>query len=215
MVTRMFLFAAVTATAVGAGVSTVLADDWQPLFNGRDLSGWQVVGDGGDCWGVTDGQLHPTKKGNWLSTDREYANFDLELEFNISDGGNSGVFLRAPREGHTSRVGMEIQLIDEQSEKYADLKGWQRCGALYHVEPAGPGAVGKPGQWQKLRVTAEGRRVQVRLNDKLVVDADLDGYGDDVYQEHVGLKRDTGYIGLQNYGGAPIQFRNIRIRELP
>lgn len=186
---------------------------WQPLFNGSDLAGWQVVGEPSDCWAVSDGILHPTKKGGWLSTTKEYADFELELEFMLAPGSNSGVFLRAPHEGRTSRKGMEIQLIDEGAEMYAELKGWQRTGALYHVQEPTVDAFTAAEKWQTLRVRAEGRQLTIWLNDTKIVDANLDSYPERD-EEHPGLKRPTGYIGLQNYGGRDIQFQNVRLREL-
>jgi len=204
--------------AGGWSGSVATADEkgaaWKDLFNGQNLSGWQVVGEPTDCWAVTDGKLHPTTKGGWLSTDQQYANFEIELEFMLASGSNSGLFLRAPHTGRTSRTGMEIQLIDEKSEKYADLQGWQKTGAIYHVQAPREDAFTAAGKWQSLRVRAEGRQLTVWLNKTRIVDANLDAYPDQD-NEHPGLKRPSGYIGLQNYGGREIQFRKVRLRELP
>jgi hypothetical protein len=70
------------------------------LFNGKDLNGWQVIGNSLDSWQVKDSILYTEGKGGgWLSSTEEYADFKLELEFRIPEGGNSGVFLRAPHQG--------------------------------------------------------------------------------------------------------------------
>jgi len=204
--------------AAGSFPAVSAADEkespWAALFNGRNLAGWQVVGDPKDCWTVTDGKLHPTVKGGWLSTVEQFADFEIELEFMLAPGSNSGLFLRAPHTGRTSRSGMEIQLIDETSEKYADLEDWQRSGALYHVQAPQAEAFTAAEQWQTLRVRAEGRQLTVWLNDTEMVDANLDDYPDKE-EEHPGLKRPSGYIGLQNYGGRDIQIRKARLRKLP
>ena len=77
---------------------TLAAADWKPLFNGKDLSGWQPEGGSKDSWHVEDDMLYCSGGGGgWLSTDKEYANFELELEFRLPAHGNSGVFLRAPK----------------------------------------------------------------------------------------------------------------------
>ena len=188
------------------------AEEWQELFNGHDLVGWQIVGEQ-DCWGVSDGLLSPTAPGGRLSTERAYSDFELSLEFRLAEGSNSGVFLRAPHEGRISRTGMEIQLIDEDAEMYRDLQGWQRCGALYHIAEPSIDAFTAAGEWQKLHVRAAGRKLQVTLNDRLIVDVDLDAFPE-MEAEHPGLKRPSGYIGLQNYGGRSIDFRQVRLREL-
>lgn len=189
-------------------------DGWTPLFNGRDLSGWQEIGGGQEpSWEVVDCVLSPAMPGGWLSTEREYDDFELRLEFNVSAGGNSGVYFRAPHKGRISHTGMEIQLIDELGERYADLKDWQKSGSLYGVVAPKPGAARRAGEWQMLTTRCVGRRLRVELNGQQVVDTDLDSHPD-AEAEHTGLKRASGYIGLQNYNGQKVQFRNIAIREL-
>ena len=75
-------------------------EGWRPLFNGKDLTGWKAIGGKLSSWGVEDGMLFTTGDGGgWLSTDDEYSDFELELEFRVPEGGNSGVFIRAPRNG--------------------------------------------------------------------------------------------------------------------
>src|SRR5262249_29421284 len=100
------LFAVLAAAAL-------LQDDFLPLVNGKDLSGWEAVGGSIDCWEWRDGRVVcKGGKGGWLCTKDQYGDFELELEYNCPKDGNSGVFIRAPREGHTSKVGMEIQILD-------------------------------------------------------------------------------------------------------
>jgi len=186
---------------------------WEVLFDGTNLDHWQVVGKDDASWKIDHGELQPRAAGGWLSTKATYTDFELELQFNLPPGGNSGVFLRAPHEGRISRTGMEIQLLDDHAEKYRDLKPWQLCGSLYHVASATPGAAGKAGQWQTMHVRVVGRQLSVRLNGHEVVSTRLDQYPQ-LSVEHPGLKRSSGYLGLQNYGGSPVRFRNIRVRRL-
>ena len=188
-------------------------DGWIELFNGRDLTGWTVVGGPDDCWAVVGGLLRPVARGGWLSTEREYANFELEIEYKLAAGSNTGAFLRAPHEGRTSRMGMEIQLIDDFTEDYGPLEAWQLSGSLYGVAAAHQGAAKEASQWQHVLIRAAGRRLTVVLNGILVLDVDLDGFPG-AEEEHPGLLRESGYIGLQNYGGRDAQFRKVRIREL-
>jgi hypothetical protein len=178
-----------------------------------DLTGWVVVGGDAGSWGVRDGVLSTTGEGGgWLSTDREYDNFELDLDFRVQESGNSGVFLRAPREGDPAYTGMEIQVLDDYSEEYASLRPWQYCGSLYGVVPAARGASRKANEWQHCRIVACGPRVTVSLNGLPVVDADLVAHMDQE-SSHPGLKRRSGYIGLQCHGGR-IEYRNIVLREL-
>src|SRR5215211_5057392 len=84
-----------------------------PLFNGKDLFGWKQFAGKAGVWVVENGMIVCTGDGGgWLGTEKEYANFELQLEYKLKEGGNSGVYIRAPKTGHISRVGIEIQLLD-------------------------------------------------------------------------------------------------------
>ncbi|SVD84496.1 uncharacterized protein METZ01_LOCUS437350, partial [marine metagenome] len=97
---------------------------FQPLFNGKDLTGWAGVGGDQSNWRVKDGLLSCTGKpgSHWIATEEEYANFDLRLEYNIPQNGNSGVFIRAPIKGAAWVAGMEIQVLDDFGDKWKNLK---------------------------------------------------------------------------------------------
>jgi hypothetical protein len=189
------------------------ADEWKPLFNGKDLTGWQPIGGAATSWHVEDDMLYCSGGGGgWLATDKEYANFELELEFRLPPGGNSGVFLRAPKEGDGAYAGMEIQVLDDPAKEYANIQPWQHCGSIYGVVAAKEGALKKAGEWQKYRIVCNGRKVKVTLNDMVIVDANLDDHKDKE-ASHPGLKRTTGFIGLQNHG-TRLDYKNIRIHVL-
>ncbi len=182
------------------------------LFNGKDLTGWELVG-GSTPWGVKEGVLYTEGGGGgWISTVKEYDNFKLDLEFRVPEGGNSGVFLRTPREGDPAYVGMEIQVLDDYAPVYANLHPWQYTGSIYGVQPPSVRASKKAGEWQHYVIVADGPHVTVTLNEQRIVDADLISQMDKE-QTHPGLKRRGGYIGLQNHS-TRIEYRNIRITEL-
>jgi hypothetical protein len=193
------------------------ANGFVPLFNGKDLTGWKVRAGKPDNWTVENGMIVCRGQGgSWLGTEREYANFEVRLEYRLKPAGNSGVYLRAPAKGGISREGMEIQLLDDNHPRYATLDFYQYTGSIYHVVPPTRRA-GKPaGQWNHIAIRAAGRRVSVTLNGKRVVDADLDWYRQDpaVAKEHPGLARTTGYLGLQSHTDR-VEFRDLEIKELP
>jgi 3-keto-disaccharide hydrolase len=192
------------------------ADGFVPLFNAKDLAGWKTYESQPDNWTVEDGLLVCAGKGGgWLGTDQDYANFVLRLEYKLKPAGNSGVYIRAPEKGHISRVGMEIQILDDTHPSYAGIDFYQYTGSIYHVVAPTRRAARPAGEWNSMEVRAEGRRVVVVLNGKKVVDADLDWYLKDpeVAREHTGLARTTGRIGLQSHTDR-VEFRNLRLREL-
>ena len=185
------------------------------LFNGIDLCGWKQYASDKKEWTVEDGLLVCRKGGGgWLGTDRNFADFELRLEYRLRPGGNSGVYLRAPEQGHISRVGMEIQIIDDFHPNYHHLDFYQYTGSIYHVV-APTRRTSKPaGQWNSLTIRARGRQVTVTLNGSKIVDADLERcrLDPEVAKEHPGLTRSTGRIGLQSHTDR-VEFRNIRIKE--
>ncbi|KAA3614028.1 MAG: DUF1080 domain-containing protein [Calditrichaeota bacterium] len=182
------------------------------LFNGSDLTGWDVVGSSEDSWFVKDAKLTTSAAGGgWISTQKEYADFRLELEFRVPAGGNSGVFIRAPRDGNPAYEGMEIQVLDDYADKYKTLKMWQYTGSIYAVQAPKLRVTKKAGEWQKMIITCKGPAVKVDLNGENIIDTNLIDHMDKS-GSNPGLKRRKGYIGFQNHG-APVEYRNVRIRE--
>lgn len=189
-------------------------EGWRPLFNGRDLSGWEQVGGDKQVWRAEDGMLLTDggEGGGWLSTTQEFADFELELEFRVPVNGNSGVFIRAPREGNPAFEGSEIQVLDDYGPEYTTLKPWQYCGSVYATAAPAKRVTLPAGTWQKMRIHCQGMKVNVWLNCCTIVEADLSEHMDKL-ADHPGLKRTSGFIGLQNHGSR-LEYRNIRIREL-
>lgn len=183
------------------------------LFNGGDLNGWQVIGGEADSWKVHDGILFTEGRGGgWLSTDKEYGDFRLELEFKVPPGGNSGVFIRAPHAGDPAYTGMEIQILDDYADKYKHLKPWQYTGSIYRLKPPQQRVSKKAGEWQHMIITCKGPLIKVVLNGIDVVEANLIDFMDHE-KDHPGIKRRQGYIGLQNHSSF-IEYRKIHFTEL-
>ena len=186
---------------------------FQPLFNGRDLNGWVGVGGAAINWKVEKGILSCTgqKGAQWIATKKQYANFDLRLEFNIPKNGNSGVFIRAPKEGAAWVEGMEIQVLDDRGDKWKNLKPAQFTGSIYAVQAPEKRVTKKAGEWQTMRIRCAGSKCNVWINDVQVVNGDLVKLAQTHNQ--AGLKRRSGFIGLQNHA-SPVYYRNIQIKVL-
>jgi len=185
---------------------------WQALIT-PELSAWKSVDGPMANWRVEDGVLFCSGEGGgWLASREEFENFEIEVEFRVPPGGNSGVFLRAPLEGNPAFAGMEVQILDDDAPEYAKLQPYQYCGSLYGVAAPKKRASKKAGEWQSLRIVCAGRNVKVTLNGTPIVDANLDEHPDKL-AEHPGIKRSSGFVGLQNHG-TRLDFRNVRVRKL-
>lgn len=190
---------------------------FEPLFNGKDLTGWKAYGGKREVWGADKGLLFAKGAGGgWLLTERQFSDFELRLEYRWEkDGGNSGVAVRAPLVADVSWKGIEIQLIDdahyEQVHNYK-LKPTQHTGSIYGVVPPSKLPGKGPGDWNKMRILAKGRKIMVELNGQTVIDANLDDYKDRI-KEHPGLLRDKGHLGVQSHDGR-VEFRNLYVKPL-
>jgi Domain of Unknown Function (DUF1080) len=184
---------------------------FQPLFNGKDLAGWQVLNGKKSVWGAENGLLVVDGKGGgWLMTEPEYADFEIRLEYKMPKHGNSGVALRAPMKGDPAYQGMEIQLLDDAN--WEGLRPAQHTGSIYDVVPPSKD-VGRPhGEWNQMRIVAQGRHVVVELNGTKIVDANLDDHKDQA-EKHPGLLRPTGHLGLQSHDGR-VEFRHLYVKRL-
>ena len=201
-------------TAVPPAV-TDADEGFVPLFNGRDLEGWTG---GGGGYVAEDGKIvvHPERGGGDLYTAKEYTDFVLRFDFKLTPAANNGLGIRAPLEGDAAYVGMELQILEDGSPVYWGLQPYQYHGSVYGVVPARRGVLRPVGEWNREEVTVKGRRVSVVVNGTTVVDADLDeasASGTMDGQEHPGLKRASGHIGFLGHG-SPLEFRNIRIKEI-
>jgi len=200
--------------AVLMGEKTAKPDlaGFKPLFM-KNLQGWSEIGSK-DRWFVENGLLYTDggEGGGWISTDKEFTDFELYLEFKLPEGGNSGVFVRAPLEGDGAYVGMEIQVLDDYADKYKELHAWQYCGAVYGITAPKVRATQPAGVWQSMHLVVNGRNVKVNLNGAQVVDINLDEHQDKAV-EHPGINRTGGHVGLQNHG-ARVEYRNIQLKKL-
>jgi hypothetical protein len=178
------------------------------------LVGWQQIGGQERAWRFENGVLSVAgEKGGWLATHREYNNFALQVEFRLPPGGNGGILVRAPLEGEPAYTGLKIQIRDDYAQQGTRLEPFQYTGSIYGIQAPSERVSKKAGQWQRLVVIAQGVRLQVGLNGKKIVDTDL-SYYTHLAERYPGLLRTGGHIGLQSQGG-PIEFRNIKLRELP
>ena len=223
----MRLLPALLALATSALIAADVPAGFTSLFNGKDLNGWhgynphavtKLSGEKKEAalkkmrdefpqhWSVKDGDLYNTGTGAYATTDKDYGDFELVLEYNMAPKGDSGVYLRGVP---------QVQIWDPTDEKAFKHNAQLGSGALWNNSPGKPGKdplvlADKPaGEWNTLRIVMTGARVSIWLNGKQTVDhATLENY----YHRELAIPA-KGPICLQTHG-APIRWRNVAIREI-
>lgn len=183
------------------------------LFNGKDLGGWAGATDN---YAVVDGAIQcQAGKGGVLHTTEEYGDFVVRLEFKVPAGGNNGLAIRYPGQGDPAYTGMtELQVLDNDAEKYAKLDTRQYHGGAYGMAAAHRGYQRPVGEWNYQEVTVKGSTIKVELNGSVILDADLskvtEFHGD---KKHPGKDLAKGFFGFAGHND-PVSFRKIAIRKL-
>ena len=192
------------------------SSDFQPLFDGRTLSGWTGATKG---YRVKDGVIEcdpETGFGGNLLTEAQFADFVLRFEFKLQPGSNNGIALRTPLEGDPAYVGMESQVLDNADPRYKGIKPWQRHASIYGIVPARPGFQRPAGEWNTEEIRLDGRQIKITLNGTVILDSDLDEAtlnGTLSGREHPGLGRKSGHIGFCGHGDE-VAYRSIRLQKL-
>jgi len=216
--------------------STHKKKEWVSLFDGKTTSGWHTYGKDavGEAWKVIDGtlMLDPSNKQGWqikgggdIVSNESYGDFHLQLEWKISQKGNSGVIFFVQDEpkkyNYIWYTGPEMQVLD--NDGHADGKIIKhRAGNLYDLVAGIEGAVKPVGEWNLVDIINEKGTLTLKLNGVTTVTTTL---GDDAWKNLIknskfskGESPDfgkvfTGHIGLQDHGDQ-VWYRNIRIQRL-
>lgn len=191
---------------------------FQAMFNSQDLAGWNVHDGKSESWKFVDGAASCVAPGGgWLQSEMLLSDFELQFEYRLSAGGNSGVSLRFPGTGNPSLEGLEIQLLDDRSEKYQNIQPQQATGSLYFaVAPQVRDAAHPAGEWNQCSVVCEGARLKVMINGQLVNQIDLDQLtktSGGVVRKVSELRSPVGSIALQSHVSR-VDFRNVFVKDL-
>ena len=213
----MRIICSVIALSLCAAASHAEAPAEQPaekgfvsLFNGKSLDGWQGSTKG---YQVKDGVMICKPGGN-IYTEKEYSDFVFRFEFKIPPGGNNGVGIRTPTKGDAAYAGMEIQILDDRHEAYKGIRPYQAHGSIYGVAPAKRDHLKPAGEWNCEEISAIGPKIKITLNGTVITEADLSKIKETLDKRpHPGLHNKTGHIGFLGHGH-PVEFRNIRIKDL-
>ena len=220
---RVGLLSALGLITLVAGTRAAAAE-WQELLNGKDLTAWKVYGKPATVpvtWVMEDGGVLAWRKGGGsLMTKETFGDFELEVEWKLSPGGNSGIMFGVDEKSDKPwHSGPELQLLDDT--KHRDGKNaLTASGALYSLYAPKKAAAKPIGEWNAQRIKVQAGRVQSWLNGELVVDAQI---GSDDWNARVAKSKfapfrqfarvSPGSLLLQDHGD-PVWFRKIRIRRL-
>lgn len=186
---------------------------YESLFNGKDISKWEPAGGPFEkSWTIEDGLLQCNgQKPTWLRSKEMFADFNLRFDYQVPEGGNSGIFVRVPKDGNHHRdndtlppAGFEVQLLDDTAAKHRDLKDYQYSGGVYDIAGVTAKVSKAPGEWNTMEINCRGQHVTVIHNGVMIVDAPVEKF------PALARRQTEGYIGLQNHSTA-IKFRNLRV----
>jgi len=198
-----------------------LGEGWVNLFN-NDLSNATFPK---GIWTNTDGILTASAD-EAIWSEKTYNNFILDLEFKTAEGTNSGVIVHASDIKEWIPHSVEIQIADDYSKEWSKADPTWQCAAVFGHQAASKRTVKHPGEWNHYTITCIDRKIWIVLNGELVNTFDMSLYtsakknpdGSDIpswLSNPLSEMSLTGHIGLQGkHAGAPIYFRNIKIKEL-
>jgi len=194
----------VLAMLVLLSTTSVFAKKGKSIFNGKNLDGWVIHGT--EKWYVEDGLLvcesGPNKAYGYLSTEKFYNDFELEIEFLQEANGNSGVFFRSTFEG-TKVSGWQVEVAPPNHDTGGIYESYGR-GWLVQI-PDEKENILKMGEWNKMKIRVVGGHVTTWLNGVQMVDI-----------EDAKIAEGKGAIALQIHdgGGIKVKWRNIKLKEL-
>ena len=186
---------------------------YQPVFNGRDFTGWRGPIDN---YEVKAGAIVcKPDKGGTIYTEKAYADFGARMEMLIPPGGNNGLAIRYPGQGDTAYSGMsELQVLDNDADQYKELDPRQYHGSAYGMVAAHRGYLRPPGQWNFQEVIVKGPTIYVELNGTPILNADLSKVSSYLGDKpHPGKDRTSGHFGFAGHND-PVAFRNVRIKTI-
>jgi hypothetical protein len=195
---------------------------WKLLFDGKTTEGWKgykkdKVSDG---WQVIEGVLTQVKGGGDICTVEDFADFELQIDWKISAGGNSGLMYRvAETKGAPYETGPEYQFLDD--EKHGDGKNpLTSAGSIYAVYAPAKKVVKPAGEWNHTKIVLKGNHLEHWLNGEKVCEAEI---GSEDWNARVAkskwakvasyAKEPKGKIDLQDHGNK-VEFKNIKVLVL-
>jgi len=171
--------------------------DPEPLFNGKDMTGWEPIGTAASHWVAKDGDLLNEYKGANIKTTRKFDDFKLHIEYNCPDEGNSGIYLRGRYE-----VQVEYEKVDA-NDKFHSI------GSIYSFLAPAVELPRKPGTWESFDITLVGRRLTIVRNGVKTIDnQEIPGPTGGALDSH---EAEPGPFYIQGDHTGGMKYRNITV----
>jgi hypothetical protein len=195
---------------------------WILLFDGKTLDGWTTSERKPSLTPVEHGAINPHGCGHYMMIhEKDWTNFVLSLDFKVSKGCNSGVFVWTyplePRPGKdVGYNGIEMQILDPPGD------GFQDTGAIYDLVKPAKNVMKPVGEWNHAEIRCDKNRIEIKLNGEKVSSMNLDEWtkpnrrpDGSEHKFDIAFKDYPrhGYIGLQDHG-SPCWYKNIKLRQL-
>lgn len=218
---------AITALSHSVFAQNQSAKQQQILFDGKTTQGWHTYlkSDATPAWAVVDGtlQLNPKAEGQGdLVTDQEYENFELSLEWNISEGGNSGIIFGVhedPAFRATYDTGIEMQVLDNKNAE-DNKKANHLAGSLYDLKAPAKDVAKPAGEWNAVKLRKQNGYLTFWQNGVKIIETQMGSAEWQTMVENSKFKTlknfakyPKGRIALQDHGHE-VSFRNIKIKQL-
>jgi len=192
------------------------------LFDGRTLNGWtgdvrHYYAENG-CLVADFGSSINRQANCYLVTQKAFRNYVLRLEYRFSFGANNGLLPRGPTRGDPVKDHFEIQILDDNAPAYATLNPRHRNGAVFDVLGPYDGRPKPSGQWNEMEVSLVHRDLTIALNGRVIIRTNLDDPSDKFSpaSRRQDLRLTSGPIAFNgDYSTGRVEYRNIRIKELP
>jgi len=215
---------------VSKTIESKSSDEWITLFDGTSFDSWKgYLKDGMPSeWTIENGAMafNPDKGGANIITKEKFTNFELSIEWKISEGGNSGIFygvFEDEKFKEAYQTGPEIQILD--NERHPDAKAnpkYHQAGALYDMVQPSQDVCNLAGEWNAvlLKINHKTNQGSVTLNGSVIAEFPVNGSAWDNMVDNSKFKGwegfgkyKTGHIGLQDHGDK-VWYRNIKVKKL-
>jgi hypothetical protein len=207
----LFSLIAVPALRAADPENGTNADEgWTDLLPDNDLTqhwttrgNWMIDDDSVVTLRPREGERGWARFDAYLWSKRTYDDFEIEFEYRVEKGGNSGFYFNVGDQGSPVEKGIEVQIYDAPGKPDQKLTDHDSGGIIPGIPPTKTTA--KPaGEWNRFQISVQGDKVTVRLNDQVVNEVDL--------SQKLTDRPKSGHIGFQDHA-LPLALRKIRLRE--